>query len=92
MAPLQSDWVRERLEATPGEILEDIRLLLVDGSQIRGADIYRHLMRRIWWAYPLYLVACAPGLRGVFDWCYRTFAKNRFRFSSACGLKGGGNP
>jgi hypothetical protein len=48
--------------------------------------VYRHLMRRIWWAYPLFLLTCTPGLRQIFDWGYRTFARNRFGFSSACGL------
>ena len=40
-------------------------------------------MRRIWWAYPLYLLSAAPLLSRVFDWAYRTFAINRHRFSRA---------
>jgi len=86
IAPLQSAWVRESLKASDGLLFEDLRLLRMDGGQVRGADVYRHLMRRIWWAYPLFLFACTPGLRQVFDWSYRTFARNRFRFSKACGL------
>jgi predicted DCC family thiol-disulfide oxidoreductase YuxK len=44
-------------------------------------------MRRIWWAYPLYLISVAPVSRLVFDWGYRTFAANRYRISGACRLK-----
>ena len=61
---------------------------LRDGGQVQGADVYRHLMRRIWWAWPLWLLACAPGLRRVFDAGYRSFATHRHRFSRACGLPG----
>jgi predicted DCC family thiol-disulfide oxidoreductase YuxK len=89
IAPLQSKWVMQRLEMPNDEdadLLIDLRLLLADGSQVRGADVYRYVMRRIWWAYPLYLLSVAPLLRGAFDWGYRTFADNRYRFSRACRL------
>ena len=55
-----------------------------NGRQIGGADVYRHVMRRIWWAYPLYLFSIAPLSRRAFDWGYRTFAANRYRISGAC--------
>ena len=86
IAPLQADWVRARLQLKETELLRDLRLLLADGSQISGADVYRYAMRRIWWAWPAYLFSVTPGLRKIFDWGYRTFAINRFRVSSACGL------
>ena len=88
IAPLQADWVRKKLSLGEEELLQDLRLLLADGSQIRGADVYRYATRRIWWAWPVYLFSVTPGLRKVFDWGYRTFAANRFRVSAACGLKG----
>ena len=86
IAPLQADWVRAKLQVTEPELLRDLRLMLADGSQICGADVYRYATRRIWWAWPVYLFSVAPGLRNAFDWGYRTFAVNRFRVSSACGL------
>ena len=84
IAPLQSEWARQRLNASDGVL--DLTLLLVGGGQVRGADVYRYVMRRIWWAYPLYILSCAPLLRRVFDWAYRVFAVNRYRFSRACRL------
>jgi predicted DCC family thiol-disulfide oxidoreductase YuxK len=86
IASLQTDWVRAKLQLSEAELLDDLRLLLADGSQIRGADVYRFATRRIWWAWPVYLFSITPGLRSVFDWGYRTFATNRFRVSAACGL------
>lgn len=89
IAPLQSAWVRKALPGVGAELVDDLRLLLRDGSQVQGADVYRHVMRRIWWAWPFWLLACAPGLRRVFDAAYRAFADNRHRFSRACGLPSG---
>jgi uncharacterized protein YqjF (DUF2071 family)/predicted DCC family thiol-disulfide oxidoreductase YuxK len=86
VAPLQAPWVVERLGLSPGVALTDIRLLLRDGRQLQGADVYRYAMRRLWWAYPFYLLAVTPGLRGLFDRAYRAFADHRFRISAACGL------
>ena len=86
IAPLQSKWVAERLNSSQEDLLSDLRLLLADGRQLRGADVYRYLMRRIWWAWPLYALSSAPLLRNIFDWGYRSFANNRYWFSRACRL------
>ena len=86
IAPLQCEWVVEQLNASQEDLLFDLRLLLADGSQVRGADVYRYVMRRIWWAYPLYLLSSLPLLRNIFDWGYRTFANNRYQFSRSCRL------
>ena len=86
IAPLQADWVREKLGLDPASLLADVRLLLADGRHFAGADVYRYATRRIWWAWPVYLFAVTPGLRRVFDWTYRTFAAHRHRVSAACGL------
>jgi predicted DCC family thiol-disulfide oxidoreductase YuxK len=86
IAPLQADWVRARLQLSEAELLRDLRLLLVDGSQVSGADVYRYATRRIWWAWPVHLFSITPGLRNIFDWGCRTFAVNRLCISSGCGL------
>ena len=88
VAPLQADWVRERLQMDDAELMKEIRLLLADGSHLAGGDVYRFAMRRIWWAWPLYLFSITPGLRRIFDWGYRTFAAHRYKVSNACRLPG----
>ena len=87
IAPLQAGWVAKRLKLPPEGLLADILLLLPDDTLIRGADVYRHCMRRIWWAAPFYLLAITPGFRVLFDMAYLIFAGNRFRFSRACRLQ-----
>ncbi|MGN6642451.1 MAG: DCC1-like thiol-disulfide oxidoreductase family protein [Verrucomicrobiota bacterium] len=86
VASLQTDWVRSTIPLGEADLLRDLRLLLADGSLVCGADVYRYATRRIWWAWPVYLFSVTPGLRRIFDWGYRTFAVNRYRVSSACGL------
>lgn len=87
IAPLQADWVRARLELPAARLLDDLRLLLPDGRQLAGTAAYRFVMRRIWWAWPVYLFSVLPGGRRVFDWGYRSFARHRHRVSDACGLR-----
>ncbi len=88
VALLQSEFVRERLGLSEDELLTDLRLLLADGGQVRGANVYRYITRRIWWATPVYLLAVCPGFRWVFDRGYLTFAKHRYRVSRVCRLPG----
>ncbi len=88
IAPLQAPWVADQLRLPAAELVQDLRLLLPDGNRVAGADVYRYMMRRIWWAYPFYLLSIAPLLRVVFDWSYRNFALHRHAFSRTCGLPG----
>ena len=81
---LQADWVAEKLKLSPEELVTDIRLLLVSGESLKGAEVYRYVMRRIWWAWPLYVLTILPGLRSVFDASYRVFADNRYWISRTC--------
>jgi predicted DCC family thiol-disulfide oxidoreductase YuxK len=86
IAPLQSSWVERRTGLSQDVLRKDIGLLHSDGSLTVGADVYRYVLGRIGWTYPLYLLSVTPGLRHVFDWAYRTFARHRMTISSSCGL------
>lgn len=88
IAPLQANWVREKLDLSDRDLLQDLRLLLANGESIRGADVYRYATKRIWWAYPIYIFSILPVGRNIFDWSYRKFAANRYRVSRACHLPG----
>jgi predicted DCC family thiol-disulfide oxidoreductase YuxK len=86
VAPLQAPWAAARLGLGPDALVGDLRLLLCDGQQLAGADVYRYVMRRLWWAYPFYLLAAAPGFRRLFERGYRAFADHRLAISRACRL------
>jgi len=84
IAPLQADWLAERFDLTEEELTADFRLLLANGEKLAGAEVYRYLMRRIWWAWPLYFLSTLPILRGLFNAGYRAFADNRYWISRTC--------
>jgi predicted DCC family thiol-disulfide oxidoreductase YuxK len=84
IAPLQANWVKEKLPADEKDLLRDLRLLLAGGEQIQGADVYRYAMKRIWWAYPFYLFSIVPLCRNLFNWGYKTFAAHRYKVSRVC--------
>jgi hypothetical protein len=86
IATLQADWVRQKLQLNENDLLQDLRLLLANGEQIQGADTYRYAMKRIWWAYPMYLFSIAPLGKNIFDWSYKKFAAHRHQISRACKL------
>jgi hypothetical protein len=91
MAPLQSAWVLERTGLPHFVLLEDLRLLHADGRLTSGVDIYRFVMQRRRWAYPLYLLSVMPVGRQVFDWAYRAFARHRLQVSALCRIAPSGS-
>ena len=84
IARLQDDWVIEALGLPIEAATLDIRLLLRNGGQRTGADVYRHVMRRVWWAAPLYIITVLPLFNRLFDAAYRVFADNRYWISRTC--------
>jgi len=86
-APLQSQWVRAQTGMSDELLLKDIRVLLKDGTLYSGAEAYFYCMKRIWWAWPLYVVFELPVFNAMFRLCYRAFAQNRYKISRVCRLK-----
>ena len=86
IAPLQAEWVAEKFDLSHDELTADFRLLLADGEKLAGAEVYRYLMRHLWWATPLYLLSILPICRNLFDAGYRAFADNRYWISRTCHL------
>lgn len=86
MAELQAHWVQERIPGPPDALLRDIRLLSLAGKCISGADVYREVMRHVWWLTPFYWITILPLGRQLFDLGYKLFNKNRYRVSRVCRL------
>jgi lipase maturation factor 1 len=84
---LQASWVGEALHMPSEELLHDIRLLKVDGEIVSGADVYLYVMRRIWWAWPLYSLFSLPGFHSIMRAGYRAFARNRYCASGSCKIQ-----
>jgi predicted DCC family thiol-disulfide oxidoreductase YuxK len=86
-------WQDERVQRRVGRIPEgpDLQfgVLLPDGTELLGPAAYRHLLRSVGWARPLYWLTLAPGLRWLFDRCCFAFARRRHAVSKACRLEPG---
>jgi predicted DCC family thiol-disulfide oxidoreductase YuxK len=87
IAGLQEPWVVERLKLAESERLHDIRLLSNENKIVSGVDVYLHVTRQIWWAWPFYAVFSLPGFNTLLHLGYRWFANNRRRISRACKLE-----
>ena len=83
--PLQDPWVAERTGMDEESLVSDIRLIFADGRHLVGAEVYRWVMRRLWWAWPIFVLSLVPGFRQLFDASYRAFVRNRLKVSEACG-------
>jgi len=86
IASLDEQWVVEKIKMPHEELLTDIRLLTAGGELISGADVYLHVTRRIWWAWPFYAIFSLPGFNWLIHAGYRWFARNRYSVSNTCKL------
>jgi predicted DCC family thiol-disulfide oxidoreductase YuxK len=83
---LDEAWVADKIKMSHEELLTDIRVLTADGQLISGADVYLHVTRQIWWAWPFYAIFSLPGFNRLIHVGYRWFARNRHHISHACKL------
>ena len=87
IAPLQSEWVKEKLNLQEELLNKDIVLLFSDGRKLIGADAYIFGMKTVWWSSPVGYLLGLPGPRQLTWVFYRIFNRNRFMVSSICRLK-----
>jgi len=84
--PLQTEWVRRRLDLPKEELLSEMRVLTPDGRVIGGAAALVHVWSKIWWAWPLWLAAQVPGAKWLLGRAYRWVAERRMCLSGTCSL------
>ena len=86
IVPLQTEWVRCRLDLSKGELLSEMRVLTSDNRVLGGAAVLVHVWSKIWWAWPLWLAAQVPGAKWLLERAYRWVAEHRMCLSGACSL------
>jgi predicted DCC family thiol-disulfide oxidoreductase YuxK len=84
--PLQTEWVKVRLNLTADDPLTEMRVLRPDQLVLGGADAAVTLMRHVWWLWPLWLFSRIPGAMLIFRAVYRHIAANRHCASGACAI------
>ncbi len=83
---LQSAFADGSLPIPQGNLLDDILVLTRSGKLESGADAYLYVSRRIWWAWPFYVIFRLPGFHWLLWRGYRWFNQNRYRISRHCPL------
>lgn len=81
--PLQRKWVRECLNLTPEQALQEMRVLSADRRVFGGTDAVVFLGRQLWWAAPFASLARFACVRALLDRAYRWVAAHR-----TCALPG----
>ncbi len=85
-AALQEEWVRERLDLPEEELLREMRVLAPGGKVLGAADAFVFLWGKIWWCWPLWILAHIPGARGLSYRAYSWVAAHRSCLGGACSL------
>ena len=75
LAPLQSEWVADCLNEAVD--LREMRVITAAGENFGGADALVFLARRIWWAWPIYILAQIPGVMPILRRAYAFWADRR---------------
>lgn len=84
MLPLQSQEASHLLGVTGPAPLKEMRLLLPEGRNFGGADAIAEIARRIWWAWPLWILSRLPGAMPFLRAAYRVLAANRHCMNGVC--------
>jgi len=84
LVPLQSPGTSTLLGVREDQLLVEMRLRLRDGRVFGGATAVVEIARRIWWAYPLWVVSRIPGAMRPMNAMYRWVARNRSCLNDAC--------
>lgn len=83
--PLQTGWVRRRVQAAAIPLLREMRLLTVDGRLFGGATALLQLARYFWWARPLAWMGTLALVRGGLERLYR-FVAHQYHCSPGCSV------
>ncbi len=84
LRPLQTPGTAGTLGIGAEDLLREMRFVTDKGEVFGGADAIAQLARRIWWAWPLFVVSRLPGLQRAMAFGYRWVAGRRSCASGAC--------
>lgn len=88
-APLQSEWVAERLGLGPEEVLSEMKVVKADGQVLGGAEAVVYLAQFYGWGWVVRGVDGLPGGRAFLERGYRWVAERRHCKAGVCALKKG---
>jgi predicted DCC family thiol-disulfide oxidoreductase YuxK/uncharacterized membrane protein len=86
LMPLQTPWVRTRLNAPDSDLLDEMRLLLPDGKVFGGVNALIEISRHYWWTWPLRQLARLPGIKPLLRLGYQRIARHRSCAGGTCAV------
>jgi predicted DCC family thiol-disulfide oxidoreductase YuxK len=87
-ATLQDPWVVRRIGLPYDVLMSQMWMLTPDGIILGGIDAWLYLARRVWWGFPLRIVAAMPGGKWLLNRSYLWLAARRYCIAGACENKG----
>jgi predicted DCC family thiol-disulfide oxidoreductase YuxK len=85
--PLQTPWVGAKLGMEDSQLLQEMRLLLPDGTSYGGADALIEISRFYWWAQPVRQLAGFPAARKMLRRAYVWLAARRRCTGGSCEIQ-----
>ena len=71
-----------------GAALTEMLVVWPDGRTFGGADGLVQIARRVWWAWPVWVVSLVPGVMPLLRTAYRFVARHRGCANGACAVPG----
>jgi alginate O-acetyltransferase complex protein AlgI len=87
LLPLQTQWIKARLQLPGSQLLAEMKLLRPDGTYTGGADALLEISRFYWWAWPLGQVGRLPAVNKLLHAAYRWIARNRGCIAGGCEIQ-----
>lgn len=81
---MQTERARQRLNLQPGELPDEMKLILPGGEQWGGMNAMVFMARRVWWLWFPAVLLGLPGMRMAADQFYRHVARNRRCLNGMC--------
>jgi predicted DCC family thiol-disulfide oxidoreductase YuxK len=91
LVPLQIPGASAELGVPDDRLLDEMRLRLNDGTVLGGAAAVVEIARRIWWAWPLWVLSRLPGAMRPIRATYGWIARHRRCPNDACAAQARGD-
>lgn len=86
-ATLQEPWVVRTLNKAQEERLSQMWMLTPQGILLGGIDAWLYFARRVWWGFPLRVIAALPAGKRVLQHCYLWLAARRYCIAGVCNTR-----
>jgi predicted DCC family thiol-disulfide oxidoreductase YuxK len=84
--PLQTPWIREKLQLPDDGVWKEMRLLKPGGEVMGGVEALLEIARYFWWAWPLRKISRVPAIMRWMRAAYQWVADRRQCLNGVCSI------